>query len=161
MSADRAEQWPVILEVQGRQTEFRIECSLMAVSKGNRLGPYEIVAPLGSGGMGEVYKARDTRLGRNVAIKVLPDAFRNQVWRERFNRESRAASALNHPNICAILMWGNPEDSRFWSWSCYAEQRFVSESPRVQWRWDPSWNSGLRSPAHSRRRIRSALSIGT
>ena len=75
----------------------------MAVSIGDRLGPYEIVAPLGSGGMGEVYKARDPRLGRNVAIKVLPDAFPNQLSRERFNRESRAASALSHPNICAIF----------------------------------------------------------
>src|SRR3982751_1130716 len=75
----------------------------MAVSIGDKLGPFEVVARLGSGGMGEVYKARDTRLGRDVAVKVLPATFGDQVWRERFNRESHAASALNHPNICAIF----------------------------------------------------------
>ena len=75
----------------------------MPLSLGDKLGPYEIVGPIGAGGMGQVYKARDTRLGRDVAIKVLPDAFPNQLSRERFNREARAASALNHPNICAIF----------------------------------------------------------
>ena len=69
---------------------------------GNSLGPYEIIAPLGKGGMGEVYKARDTRLRRDVAIKVLPQAFPSESARKRFQREARAASALNHPNICAI-----------------------------------------------------------
>ena len=75
----------------------------MPLSSGDKLGPYKIVVPIGAGGMGQVYKARDTRLGRDVAIKVLPDAFLNQLSRERFNREARAASALNHPNICAIF----------------------------------------------------------
>jgi Tol biopolymer transport system component len=70
---------------------------------GRRLGPYEIVASLGAGGMGEVYRARDTRLGRTVAVKVLPFdlAHRPQV-RERFEREARAISALNHPHICVL-----------------------------------------------------------
>src|SRR5215471_21548026 len=62
---------------------------------GERLGPYEVLEPIGSGGMGEVYKARDTRLGRDVAIKVLAERFS-----ERFQREARAIAALNHPNIC-------------------------------------------------------------
>ena len=75
----------------------------MPLSPGDKLGPYEIVTPIGAGGMGQVYKARDSRLGRDVAIKVLPDAFPDQVSRERFNREARAASALNHPNICTIF----------------------------------------------------------
>src|ERR1700730_9490065 len=74
----------------------------MSLSAGERLGPYEILAPIGKGGMGEVYKARDPRLHRDVAIKVLPQAFATEAARERFQREARAASALNHPNICAV-----------------------------------------------------------
>ncbi|HEY4363272.1 MAG TPA: protein kinase [Bryobacteraceae bacterium] len=74
----------------------------MPLSAGERLGPYEILAPLGKGGMGEVYRARDTRLDRDVAIKVLPQAFATDAARERFQREARAASALNHPHICVV-----------------------------------------------------------
>ena len=75
----------------------------MALSPGERLGPYEIVAPLGAGGMGEVYKARDTRLDRIVAIKVLPAALAaDPQFKERFDREARAISALDHPHICAL-----------------------------------------------------------
>jgi serine/threonine protein kinase/Flp pilus assembly protein TadD len=74
----------------------------MPLAAGDKLGPYEILAPIGKGGMGEVYKARDTRLHRDVAIKVLPQAFATEAARERFQREARAASALNHPNICAV-----------------------------------------------------------
>jgi eukaryotic-like serine/threonine-protein kinase len=69
----------------------------------SRLGPYEIVAPLGAGGMGEVYRARDTRLGREVAVKVLPEPFASNADRlARFEREARAVAALSHPNILAI-----------------------------------------------------------
>src|SRR6266699_4152558 len=78
-----------------------------------RLGPYEILAPLGKGGMGEVYRARDTRLHRDVAIKVLPQAFATEAARERFQREARAASALNHPNICAVYDVGEAEGHPF------------------------------------------------
>src|SRR5450755_4574092 len=74
----------------------------MPLSAGTQLGPYEILAPIGKGGMGEVYSARDTRLHRDVAIKVLPQAFAAEAVRERFQREARAASALNHPGICAV-----------------------------------------------------------
>src|SRR6266571_4300707 len=74
----------------------------MPLSAGDKLGPYEIIAPIGAGGMGEVYKARDPRLRRDVAVKVLPQAFATEAARERFQREAHAASALNHPNICAI-----------------------------------------------------------
>src|SRR6202795_506338 len=74
----------------------------MSLPAGTRLGPYEILSPLGSGGMGEVYRARDPRLNRDVAIKVLPQAFATEVARERFQHEAHAASALNHPNICAV-----------------------------------------------------------
>jgi Tol biopolymer transport system component len=76
----------------------------MPVSAGTRLGPYEIVAPLGQGGMGEVYRARDSRLNRDVAIKVLPASFAADGDRlQRFTREAQAASALNHPNILAVF----------------------------------------------------------
>src|SRR5262245_38778244 len=69
----------------------------MALTPGDRLGPYEVLSLIGAGGMGSVYRARDTRLGRDVAIKVSAEAFS-----ERFEREARAISALNHPNICTL-----------------------------------------------------------
>lgn len=75
----------------------------MSLRPGSRLGPYEIVAPLGAGGMGEVYRARDTRLGREVAVKVLAEGFASERERlDRFAREARAASGLNHPNILTV-----------------------------------------------------------
>jgi serine/threonine protein kinase len=70
---------------------------------GSRLGPYEIQSPLGAGGMGEVYKARDTRLDRIVAIKVLPAHVASDPdVRQRFEREARSVAALNHPHICTL-----------------------------------------------------------
>ncbi|MGH9556982.1 MAG: serine/threonine-protein kinase, partial [Terriglobales bacterium] len=75
----------------------------MALASGTRLGPYEIVEPIGAGGMGEVYRARDTRLERTVAIKVLPQHLSADVERiQRFEREARAISSLQHPNICTL-----------------------------------------------------------
>ena len=75
----------------------------MPLSVGTRLGPYEILGPLGAGGMGEVYKARDTRLNRFVAIKVLPaERLADEGRKQRFIQEAQAASALNHPNIISI-----------------------------------------------------------
>ena len=70
---------------------------------GTRLGPYEILSALGAGGMGEVYRARDTKLNRDVAIKVLPDSFASDTERlARFTREAQTLAALNHPNIAII-----------------------------------------------------------
>ena len=76
----------------------------MPLTPGTRLGPYEIVAAIGAGGMGEVYKARDTRLDRTVAIKILPEAFAADADRvARFQREAKMLAALNHPNIAQIF----------------------------------------------------------
>ncbi len=75
----------------------------MSLAPGVRLGAYEVLSLIGAGGMGEVYRARDTRLGRDVAIKVLPDAFTNDSDRlARFKREAQVLASLNHPNIAAI-----------------------------------------------------------
>ena len=82
----------------------------MPLGVGAKLGPYEVLAPIGAGGMGEVYKARDTRLDRNVAIKVLPEHLsENDELRQRFEQEARAVSSLNHPHICTLHDVG-PED---------------------------------------------------
>src|SRR3989440_12213479 len=76
----------------------------MQLSPGDKLGPYEILAPLGIGGMGEVYRARDTQLEREVAIKVLPAALAHDPERlARFEREAKVLAALNHPNIATIF----------------------------------------------------------
>jgi tetratricopeptide (TPR) repeat protein len=80
---------------------------------GSRLGPYEILATLGEGGMGEVYRARDSRLGREVAIKILQHGFSNSDGWARFEREARAASALSHPNICAVYDVGEADGRPF------------------------------------------------
>ena len=75
----------------------------MALTSGTKLGTYEVVALIGSGGMGEVYRAHDTKLGRDVAIKVLPEQFAREPERlARFQREAKMLAALNHPNIAAI-----------------------------------------------------------
>ena len=85
----------------------------MPLSVGDKLGPYEILAPIGAGGMGEVYRGHDTRLGRDIAIKVLPEHFVTPLARERFLREARACSGLSHPNICAIHDLGEFEGRPF------------------------------------------------
>jgi serine/threonine protein kinase len=86
----------------------------MALTPGTRLGPYEIQSALGAGGMGEVYKARDTRLDRTVAIKVLLGAFSGDVDRlRRFEQEARAAAALNHPNIVVLYDIGQHDGAPF------------------------------------------------
>src|SRR5499427_6827173 len=86
----------------------------MTLSTGTRLGPYEILAPLGAGGMGEVYRARDERLKRDVAIKVLPSSFASDTERlRRFEQEAQAAGALNHPNITAVHDLGSHDGAPY------------------------------------------------
>src|SRR5512145_1602928 len=86
----------------------------MGLSAGARIGVYEILGPLGAGGMGEVYRARDPRLGREVAIKVLPSLFTASADRlRRFEQEARAAGALNHPNLLTIFELGTHDGTPF------------------------------------------------
>ncbi|HVA93629.1 MAG TPA: protein kinase [Candidatus Dormibacteraeota bacterium] len=86
----------------------------MSPAAGTRLGPYEIVAPIGAGGMGEVYRARDTRLGRDVAIKILPQHLTEKAdARQRFEREARAVSSLNHAHICTLYDIGQQDGADF------------------------------------------------
>src|SRR4029077_18274941 len=83
----------------------------MALALGSNLGPYEIIVLLGAGGMGEVYRARDTRLDRTVAIKVIPPHLSSDATRrQRFEREARAISALQHANICTLYDVGHQDD---------------------------------------------------
>src|SRR6202171_2517060 len=86
----------------------------VAISPGRRLGPYEILSAIGAGGMGEVYKARDTRLDRIVAIKVLPTHLADRAeLRERFEREAKTIASLNHPHICTLFDTGHQDDIDF------------------------------------------------
>ena len=91
----------------------------MAIASGTKLGPYEIVGPLGAGGMGEVYRARDTRLDRDVAIKVLSGHFiSSPSLKERFEREARTISQLSHPNICALYDIGSQDGNDYLVMEC-------------------------------------------
>ena len=86
----------------------------MSLAAGTRLGPYEILSPLGAGGMGEVYRARDTRLGREVAVKILPASVSADAERlRRFELEASSASELNHPNILAVHDVGTHDGTSF------------------------------------------------
>src|SRR3990172_5980237 len=86
----------------------------MSINTGTKLGPYEIVSPLGAGGMGEVYRARDTRIGREVAIKILPSSYSEDADRlRRFELEARTAGLLNHPNLLAIYDVGEEDGSPY------------------------------------------------
>src|SRR6186997_1889352 len=86
----------------------------MRLTAGTRLGPFEVVAPLGAGGMGEVYRARDTRLGRDIALKVLPSELAENADRlARFEREARAVAGLAHPNIVVLHSIEQHEGMRF------------------------------------------------
>jgi serine/threonine protein kinase len=95
----------------------------MPLAVGTHLGPYQVLGPLGAGGMGEVYRARDPRLGREVAIKVLPaECSADPEGLKRFEREARAAGSLNHPNVAVAgqgpFDCGTPRRDSFGCWTC-------------------------------------------
>src|SRR5215472_13836101 len=95
----------------------------MGLRSGTKLGPYEILTPLGAGGMGEVYSARDTRLDRTVAIKILPEHLSsNSEAKQRFDREARAVSSLNHPNICTLYDIGHQDGIDYLVMECLEGQ---------------------------------------
>ena len=86
----------------------------MTLAAGTRLGPYEILSPLGAGGMGEVYRAKDTRLGREVAVKVLPARLASSPEaRQRLEREAKTISQLSHPHICALYDVGREGETEY------------------------------------------------
>jgi serine/threonine protein kinase len=96
----------------------------VGLTPGAQLGSYTVTSQIGKGGMGEVWKARDTRLGRDVALKVLPDAFARDGDRlARFDREARLLASLNHPNIAASTDSNSPTARRFSCWSSSRERR--------------------------------------
>src|SRR2546422_10708461 len=95
---------------QETRPKQRYNARIMSLSAGTKLGPYEILAPLGAGGMGEVYRASDTRLERTVAIKVLPEQFsKDTELKQRFEREAKTISSLNHPHICTLYDVGHQD----------------------------------------------------
>src|SRR6266511_5731316 len=101
-----------------------VESSVLALSPGTRLGPYEIVSAIGAGGMGEVYRARDPRLNREVAIKVLPASFSNDPDRlRRFEQEARAAGVLNTPTSLPFTTSGRTRERPTSSASSWKERR--------------------------------------
>jgi serine/threonine protein kinase len=91
----------------------------MSLTEGTRLGPYEILGPLGAGGMGEVYRARDTRLGRDVALKILPkETSADPDRKQRFEREAKMISSLNHPHICTLHDIGSQDGQDYLVMEC-------------------------------------------
>ena len=105
----------------------------MTLAPGTRFGAYNVVAPLGEGAMGEVYRARDAVLNRDVALKVLPDAFARDPDRlARFKREAQVLASLNHPNIAAIYGLKTRTACRHSCWSWWRDRRSPTESLKVQ-----------------------------
>ena len=129
----------------------------MPLTTGTRLGTYEILAPLGAGGMGEVYKANDTRLDRDVAVKVLPAGSVGDAQAEaRFDREARAIAALNHPNICALYDVGRHDDRSFLVMELLEARRSTTGWHAVRWTSARSSITRSRSPTRSTPRTRGA-----
>jgi len=104
----------------------------MSLTAGSKLGPYEIISPLGTGGMGEVYRARDTRLDRSVAIKILPkEMSADPLRKQRFEREAKTISSLNHPHICVLHDIGSQDGIDYLVMECSS---FHADKPQL---WSP------------------------
>ncbi len=132
----------------------------MPLEPGASLGTYQIVAPIGAGGMGEVYKARDTKLGRDVAIKVLPESMATAELLERFEREARAVAALSHPNILAIHDFEKDDALAYIVTELLEGRRCVTGSTRDRCRPAKPSTSPFRSAAVSVRRTAKGSSTG-
>jgi eukaryotic-like serine/threonine-protein kinase len=129
----------------------------MSLTPGSRVGPYDIVAPLGSGGMGEVYRARDPRLQRDVAIKVLPPSFSVDPERlRRFEQEARAAAALNHPNVLAVFDIGTENGSPY-----IVSELLEGETLRARLNKGPARSSDAHSGNDSSSSVAAAGGVGT
>ena len=136
----------------------------MTLSAGTRLGPYEILAPIGAGGMGEVYRARDERLKRDVAIKVLPPSFSQDADRlRRFEQEAQSAGGLNHPNITAVHDIGTNagDGSPYIVTELLEGETLRARSPAARSRCARRSTTRCRSRRASRRRTRRGSSTGT
>jgi serine/threonine protein kinase len=135
----------------------------VTLAAGTHLGSYEVFAPIGVGGMGEVYQAHDTKLGRDVAIKVLPEPFAHDPDRlSRFQREAKMLAALNHPNIATI--YGLEQSNG----TSYLVMELVSgDTLQQEWRaraicpWKKLWACAARSPRHWKRRMKKASFTAT
>ena len=134
----------------------------MALSVGGRLGHFEILAPLGAGGMGVVYRARDTRLGRDVALKVLPEAFARDSGRlSRFEREARVLATLSHPGIAAIYGLETGDDGPVLVMELVEGEGLDKRLARGRIPLRRPWSSPGRWRRRSSRRTRRGSSTGT
>jgi serine/threonine protein kinase len=125
----------------------------MPLANGIKLGPYEIVAPLGMGGMGKVYRARDTRLDRTVAIKILPSHLSDDATRrQRFEREAKVISSLNHPHICTLYDIGRQDGVDFIVMEYRKESRWRRGWQKGRCQCRRCFSTGPRLPAPSIRR---------
>jgi eukaryotic-like serine/threonine-protein kinase len=132
----------------------------MALSSGTKLGPYEIVAPLGAGGMGEVYRARGTRLDRTVAIKILPAQFSSDpISKQRFEREAKTISSLNHPHICVLHDVGHQDGIDYLVMECVDGETLAKRLEKGPLPLEQALKYGMQSPMRSIRLIAAELSI--
>jgi eukaryotic-like serine/threonine-protein kinase len=123
----------------------------MAIVPGARLGPYEIQSALGAGGMGEVYKARDTRLDRTVAIKVLPEyVASDSELKQRFEREAKTLAALSHPHICPVFDVGSQGGLGFLVMECLDGETLEQRLKKGALPLDQALQMGIQMPTRSR-----------